>query len=95
MIDNCILGITANEKHCKELVDKSVGIITALCPYLGYEATALIAKEAIITGASVRDLILRDELLSEEELDDILNPYSMTKAGIAGNKMTQKYVVNY
>lgn len=95
LIDNCILGITANEKHCKELVDKSVGIITALCPYLGYEATALIAKEAIITGASVRDLILRDELLSEEELDDILNPYSMTKAGIAGNKMTQKYVVNY
>lgn len=95
LVDNCIIGITANEKHCKELVDKSVGIITALCPYLGYDATARIAKEAIITGASVRELIIRDKLLSEQELDDILNPYAMTKPGIAGNNMNQKLAVNY
>jgi aspartate ammonia-lyase len=95
LVDNCIVGITANEQHCKDLVNKSVGIITAICPYLGYEATAIIAKEAIVTGASVRELILRDKLLSDKELDSILNPYTMTEPGISGNEIVQKYAANY
>ncbi|MNC79548.1 Fumarate hydratase class II [compost metagenome] len=60
-------------------------MITALNPYLGYEEAARIAHEAIQTGDSVRSLCLRYNLLKEEELDRILNPYRMTEPGIAGS----------
>ena len=84
LVDNCILGITANEEHCKELVENSVGIITAICPYVGYEKAAIVAKEAIRTGCSVRELVIRDNLLTQEQLDIILDPVSMTEPGISG-----------
>ena len=63
------------------MVEGSVGIITAICPYVGYEKAANIAKEAIKTGKSVRELILRDKLLTGEQLDIILDPISMTEPG--------------
>ena len=75
---NCIIGITANEKHCEELVGKSVGIVTALCPYLGYKKSAELAKEALAKDVRIRDLILQYGLLEKELLDKILDPYSMT-----------------
>ncbi|GAA6514538.1 aspartate ammonia-lyase [Merdimmobilis hominis] len=78
-IDNCIDGITANEKHCADLVHGSVGIITAICPKVGYQLAASIAKEAIKTGASVRELLERENIFSKEELDEILDVYAMTK----------------
>jgi aspartate ammonia-lyase len=81
LVHNCILGIKANEQHCRQMVESSVGIITAICPYVGYEAAAVIAKEAIKTGAPVKNLILRDNLLSEKELELIMNPYEMTELG--------------
>ncbi len=84
LIDNCIVGITPNREHCKEMVDNSVGIITAICPYVGYNKAAKIAKEALRTNSSVRSLIIRDGLLTEDQLDIILNPYTMTKPGILG-----------
>lgn len=84
LVDNCISGITANEEHCKELVENSVGIITAICPYVGYEKAAIVAKEAIRTGCSVRELVIRDNLLTQEQLDIILDPVSMTEPGISG-----------
>lgn len=90
LVDNCISGITANVEKCRDQVLGSVGIITALCPHVGYEAAAVIAKEAIDTGASVKELILRDKLLTEEELDIILNPYSMTEPGISGGNLLNK-----
>lgn len=90
LVDNCISGITANVEKCRDEVLGSVGIITALCPHVGYETAAVIAKEAIDTGASVKDLILRDKLLTEEELDIILNPYSMTEPGISGENLLNK-----
>lgn len=90
LVDNCITGITANVARCRELVENSVGIVTAICPHVGYERAAAVAKEAIATGASVRDLILRDHLLSEEELEVILDPYSMTEPGISGENMADK-----
>ena len=86
-IDNCITGITANVEHCHEMVEKSVGTITALVPHIGYQPAADIAKEALKTGETVRSLILREGLLTEEELDIILNPEQMTKPGIAGKKL--------
>lgn len=75
---NCIDGITANEERCKELVKNSIGIVTALNPYIGYETSTTIAQEALKTGESVYDLVLKKNVLSKEELDRILNPENMT-----------------
>src|SRR5699024_3267230 len=80
----CVEGIEANIEKCQSYVDKSLGVITALNPHIGYKKATKIAKEALETGVSIRDLILRDNILSEEEIDRILNPFEMTKPGIAG-----------
>lgn len=85
--DHCLAGIEANEERLKEYVDKSVGIITAVNPHLGYEVAARIAREAVITGKSVRELCLQYDVLTEEELDIILNVYEMTEPGIAGEEL--------
>lgn len=82
--DHCLVGIEANEERLKEYVEKSVGIITAVNPHLGYEVAARIAREATISGKSVRELCLKYDVLTEEELDLILNIYEMTAPGIAG-----------
>ncbi|MCI1695971.1 aspartate ammonia-lyase [Aneurinibacillus aneurinilyticus] len=86
----CIEGITANEDKLKEYVEKSVGVITAVNPHLGYETAARIAREAILTGKSVRELCLYYNVLTEEELDLILDPYEMTDPGIAGASLLFK-----
>lgn len=78
----CLEGIEANIERCQEYVNQSVGIITALNPHLGYETSARIAREAIVTGKSVRELCRVYDVLSEEELDRILDPYQMTTPGI-------------
>ena len=75
--NRCVVGITANETRCRELVDSSVGVITAICPKVGYKESADIAKEAIRTGASVRDVLKKTGLFTEEEIDRILDPESM------------------
>lgn len=73
----CINGITANEDRCRELVNNSIGIITAISPYLGYENATHIAKEALATGGSVLDLILKENLMAADELREILKPKNM------------------
>ena len=78
-VDNCILGITANKERCAQLVNDSVGIVTVLCPYIGYKKSADIAKEALKTGISVKEIILREGILSIRELNEILDPVSMTE----------------
>lgn len=77
MVDNCISGITANEERCNALVESSVGIITTICPIVGYEVAADIAKTAIRTGKSVRELLKERNLLSDEEINRVLDPHSM------------------
>ena len=84
LVDNCIVGITANEEHCRKQVENSIGVITAICPYVGYETAANIAKEALRTGRQVRDLILEKGLMDEKQLNTVLNPYTMTEPGILG-----------
>ena len=74
---NCVSGITANEERCRELVDGSVGVITAICPTLGYAESADIAKTAIKTGESVREVLKRKDIMSEEEIDKLLDPATM------------------
>ncbi|MBP9510335.1 MAG: aspartate ammonia-lyase [Fusobacteriaceae bacterium] len=89
-IDNCLVGITANEEHCKDLVDNSVGIITALVPHIGYKASADLAKESLATGIPVYKLALDKGLLKEEEILIILNPFEMTRPGIPGKALLKK-----
>lgn len=86
-VDNCVSGITANEDRCRYLVENSVGIITAICPHVGYQKAAEIAKEAIKTGKPVRGLILQDGALTEEELQKILDPMNLTEPGISGKEI--------
>ncbi len=78
-VENCIIGIQANKKKCLENVEKSTGIVTAMAPYIGYQRSATIAKESLKTGASVREIILRDGIMTEEELEELLDARAMTE----------------
>lgn len=82
----CIDGITANEERCRELVYHSIGLVTALNPYLGYEISTMLAKEALASNRSVYELVLEKNLMSKEELDNVLAPENMIKP----RKMTPK-----
>lgn len=73
----CVDGITVNDKVCLDFVLGSIGIVTALNPYIGYENSASIAKEALATGKRVRDLALERGLLTSEQLDELLSPENM------------------
>lgn len=87
---HCLDGIQANEAKCMSDVGNSVGILTALNPHLGYEIAARIARQVIETGRSVRELCLEYQVLTEEELDIILDPFQMTKPGISGFELMDK-----
>lgn len=75
----CVNGITANEEHCKNQVLHSIGLVTALNPFIGYENSTSVAKEALESGQSVYNIVLARELLSKDELDDIIRPENMIK----------------
>ncbi len=79
LTDNCITGITANRDQCRTFVTRSVGIATALCPYLGYRKSAEIAKRALAENVSVKELVLKEHLVKESQVDNILNPGNMIK----------------
>ncbi len=79
----CITGITANKEHCRKMVENSIGIVTALNPFIGYEASTELAKDALEQNRSVYELVLEKNLLSKEKLDEILSPENM----IHSNKM--------
>ncbi|GAX90483.1 aspartate ammonia-lyase [Effusibacillus lacus] len=80
-------GLEADLERCKQLVEQSVGVITAVNPHVGYETATMIAKEAISTGRPVREICLERGILTKEELDVILNPLEMTTPGIAGAQL--------
>lgn len=81
-----IEGLTANIERCQQLVEYSVGIITAINPHVGYEIATKVAKEAIQSGRPVREICLELNVLSEEELNEILDPIGMTNPGISGSR---------
>lgn len=74
----CVDGITVNAEHCQKMVKNSIGIVTALNPYIGYKASTKVAKEALETGGSVYDLVLEHGLMTKEKLDEALDPKAMT-----------------
>jgi aspartate ammonia-lyase len=73
----CIEGITVNAEHCHQMVINSIGIVTALNPYIGYKNSTKVAKEALQTGRSVYDIVLEKGLMTKEKLDAALNPEAM------------------
>ena len=75
----CIEGITANPEHCQAEVRNSIGIVTALNPYIGYDHSTTIAQKALETGRSVYDLVLEEGILPQEDLDTILDPRNMIR----------------
>lgn len=79
---NCVDHITANEKALSDKVQRSVGLVTALAPHIGYQKASEIAHKAIDTGISIRELVLKEGLLDEKELDKILDFKKMIKPGI-------------
>ena len=81
-VDNCVTGISANAERCRQLVEGSVGVITALCPHIGYQKAAKIAKKALASRKSVRDLILEEGIVEKDKLEYILDPLAMTEPGI-------------
>jgi len=82
----CVEGIEADEARCRELLDRSTAVATALSPYIGYAKTAEIAKEAVKTGRTIRELVLERKLLEPTQLDSILSAEAMTTPGIPGRE---------
>ena len=82
--ERCVDGIEADPARCRELLDRSTAMATALSPHLGYARTAEIAKEAVRTGKSIRDIVLERGLMDERQLARILSVEHMTRPGIAG-----------
>jgi fumarate hydratase class II len=83
-VDKCLAGIRVDEARCAELIEQSLAMCTALAPVIGYDAAAKIAKESYETGKTIRQVALEHQILPEEELKRILDPWGMTERGIVG-----------
>ena len=84
--ERLVRGIKANEERCRSLLEKSAGVALALNPFIGYGKAAEIAKEALARGVPLRQVVLERGLLSEKELEEILDPYAMTTPGVHGRE---------
>lgn len=82
--EKCVRSLIVNRQQCLERVERSSAMATALVGYIGYEEAARIAKLAQAEGAAVKDIVLREQLLTPDEITRILNPYQITKPGIPG-----------
>ncbi|HEY3306430.1 MAG TPA: class II fumarate hydratase [Candidatus Binatia bacterium] len=80
--EKCVVGIEANKQHCEEMIEKSLAMVTALAPVIGYDAAAKIAKESFATGKTVREVARAHKVLPEDKLNKILDPWRMTEPGI-------------
>ena len=80
--EKCVVGIEANKERCEEMIEKSLAMVTALAPVIGYDAAAKIAKESFATGKTVREVAKAHKVLPEDKLNKILDPWRMTKPGI-------------
>ena len=83
---HCVDGIEADAERCRELLDRSTVMATALSPYIGYAATAEVAKEAVRTGKTVREIVLARGLMDAATANRVLEARAMTEPGVAGKK---------
>ena len=79
LAERCVKGITANREYLRSTVTNSIGIVTALNPYIGYANATSVAQEAHATGGSVYDIVLQRGLLGKEQLDQLLQPEVLTR----------------
>ncbi|MCC6415142.1 MAG: class II fumarate hydratase [Opitutaceae bacterium] len=79
--EKCVEGLEADEARCRELMERSLMLVTALNPRIGYDAAAAVAKEALATGKSLREVVLAKKLMTPAALDEALVPLAMTKPG--------------
>ena len=84
--ERCVRGIEADEAQCAHWLERSPALVTALAPKLGYAEAAKLAKEAIATGLTVKQLVIKKKLLEGKELDEILDLRAMTELGVPGGK---------
>jgi fumarate hydratase class II len=82
----CVRGIEADERQCAQWLERSPALVTALAPKIGYAAAASLAKEAIATGLTVKELVMQKKILEGKELEEVLDLRAMTELGIPGGK---------
>lgn len=83
-VEKLLKDLEPNRQQCQHWVDTSVGVVTALLPHIGYENSAILAKEAYNSGRPIREIILEKGILSKEKLEEIMSPMAMTTPGITG-----------
>jgi aspartate ammonia-lyase len=79
MRERCVVGITANRERIRQMLERSIGVVTALVPYIGYERASAVASEALDTNRGVYELVLEKGWLTQQQLDEVLSPDAMTK----------------
>jgi len=84
--ERCVRGIHMREDHCRAMVENSAVLATALVSYIGYEKSAWVAKRAMQEGKTVRQVMMEEQVLPEEEIDRILSIYQVTKPGVPGKQ---------
>ena len=85
--ERCVEGIQANIERCRDFAERTMGLATALNPYIGYMAAAKVAQEALARGVPLRQVVLERGYLSAQELEAVLDPFKMTEPGIPGKEL--------
>ena len=93
--ERCVSGLEADAERCRELVDRSLMLVTALNPLIGYDAAAAVAKEALATGKTLREVVLERKLLDAAALDRALDPRAMTKPNASSPGMSGGVGANF
>ena len=86
LADKCVKGITANRDMCEYWVERSAALATALAPQIGYAKAAEISKRSVKEGVLIRELVKREQVLPDDQLDDVLDLKKMTEIGVPGGK---------
>src|SRR6185437_8594803 len=86
LAERCVDGIQADEAQCAYWLERSPALVTALAPKLGYAEAAKLAKEALATGLTVKELVVKKQLLQGAELEEVLDLRAMTELGVPGGK---------
>ena len=86
LADKCVSGLEADARQCAYWLERSPALVTALAPKLGYAEAAALSKEAIASGLTVRELVVKKGLLQGTELDEVLDLRAMTELGVPGGK---------
>lgn len=82
--EKCIQGIKVNEKNCSKNLEMSTSLVTAIVEYVGYDDASKIARKALREHKTIREVLIQEGILTQEKIDEIMNPFALTKPGIPG-----------